>query len=101
SLFQVIGFFGIALSTAAASWINVIMLSATLHRRGHLRLDRRLLGRLPRILAASALMGVALWLAAHALRTPCAAGLLAESAALVLLVGGGMLLFGVAALLLR
>jgi putative peptidoglycan lipid II flippase len=99
-LFQLIGFFGIALSTAAASWLNVIMLSATLHRRGHLRLDRRLLGRLPRILAASALMGVALWLAAGQLQTAFGGGLLVKSAALVLLVGGGMLLFGVVALLL-
>jgi putative peptidoglycan lipid II flippase len=99
-LFQLIGFFGIALSTAIASWLNVIMLGATLHRRGHLRFDRRLLGRLPRILAASALMGVALWLGAGQLRTAFAGGLLVKSAALVLLVGGGMLVFGVAALLL-
>ena len=99
-LFQLIGFFGIACSTAAASWLNVIMLGTTLHRRGDLRLDRRLLGRLPRILAASAIMGVALWFAADWLRPAFAGPLLVKSAALALLVGGGMLLFGVAALAL-
>ena len=55
------GFVGIALSTAAAAWVNVILLYWTLHRRDHLRFDARFKARGMRIVAASAVLGVALW----------------------------------------
>ena len=52
---------GIALATAISNWLNALLL-AWLHWRGrHLAVDARLRGRLPPMLAAAALMGVALW----------------------------------------
>ena len=100
SLFHFIGFLGIAASTALASWVNVAMLAITLHRRGHLRLDQRLVERLPRILLASAVMGAGLWWGAGRLQAAFAGPLAVKSGALALLVGGGLVLFGLAALLL-
>jgi len=50
---------GNALATTAAGWINVVLLGLALRRRGHLRLDRRLLATVPRqILAAVAMAGL-------------------------------------------
>src|SRR5215468_10637673 len=54
-------FAGIAFGTIIASWLNIAMLSGTLHKRGHLALDARLRARLPRILISSLLMGFAVW----------------------------------------
>ena len=55
------GFVGIALSTAVAAWVNVVLLYWTLHRRDQLRVDARFKGKALRIIAASVVMGVALW----------------------------------------
>jgi putative peptidoglycan lipid II flippase len=52
---------GIAAATAASAWFNVIALGVILARRGHFKMDARLKRRLPRIVAASALMGLVLW----------------------------------------
>ena len=91
---------GIALATAAASWLNVGMLLAALLRRGYMTIDARLWSRLARILAASAGMGVALWLAAGYLAAWLDGPLHQRVAALVLLVGGGLLVYGLLALAL-
>jgi putative peptidoglycan lipid II flippase len=64
-LFLFMAFAGIALGTILASWLNIAMLSRTLHQRGHLVLDTRLRTRLPRILISSLLMGFAVWGAAE------------------------------------
>ena len=62
-----LGHVGIALATAVAAWINAIILYVVLVRRGHFTADRRLKRRLPRMLAATAVMAAAL-AAAHATR---------------------------------
>ncbi len=62
-----LGHIGIALATAAAAWINAIILYVVLVRRRHFTADRRLRRRLPRMLAATAVMAAAL-AAAHATR---------------------------------
>lgn len=62
-LMQVLAHVGLALATAIASWANAAMLALVLRRRGRFRLDRRLLSRGPRILAAAMAMAVALWVA--------------------------------------
>jgi putative peptidoglycan lipid II flippase len=50
---------GNALATSTAAWVNLILLALALRRRGHLSLDRRLLGTVPRqILAAIAMAAV-------------------------------------------
>jgi putative peptidoglycan lipid II flippase len=58
---------GMALATAIAAWLNAGVLAWLLHRRGYFIIDRRLLGRAPRIVAASALMAAALWGGNHLL----------------------------------
>ncbi len=62
-----LGHVGIALATAAAAWINAIILYVVLVRRGHFAADNRLKRRLPRMLAATAVMVAAL-AAAHTTR---------------------------------
>jgi putative peptidoglycan lipid II flippase len=54
---------GIAAATAASAWFNTVALGVILARRGHFRVDARLKQRLPRIVLASAAMGLVLWAA--------------------------------------
>ncbi len=51
---------GIALATALANWLNAAILTVLLWRRRYFQPDRRLLRRLPRMLAATAIMAAAL-----------------------------------------
>ncbi len=60
-LMQVLQHVGIALATALTAWLNAGLLGLILYRRGHLKLDARLLGRAPRLLLAALAMGVAVW----------------------------------------
>ena len=60
-----LGYVGLAIASSAAGWVNAALLAMTLTRRGYVQLDARLVSRLPRILAAAALMGAAVWLAAE------------------------------------
>jgi putative peptidoglycan lipid II flippase len=78
---------GIALATAISAWLNAGLLARGLRRDGLLRPDPQLQRRLPRILAASLALALALWLLAPAL-----AGI-APPLALALLVAGGGLVF--------
>jgi putative peptidoglycan lipid II flippase len=55
------GFLGLAAATAIAAWVTCGILAWKLRRRGLLRPDRRLAGRLPRQLLAAVAMGLALW----------------------------------------
>jgi len=48
---------GIAAATAISAWSNALILAFVLSRRGHLKLDLRNLKRLPRMVAASFIMG--------------------------------------------
>jgi putative peptidoglycan lipid II flippase len=59
-LSRFIGHVGIALATAAAAWVNATLLGVTLGRYGHFTADQRLRRRLPRIIAASLVMGAIL-----------------------------------------
>jgi putative peptidoglycan lipid II flippase len=98
-LFLVIGFAGIALATVLASWLNIGMLAWRLHTRGHFAADQRLRRRLPRIIASSAAMGLAVWAAADWLAPLLVGPLLVKGAALAALVFGGLAVFAAAALL--
>lgn len=59
-LFFTIGFYGLALATSVAAWVNVICLTGVLLRNENFAPDMRLLSRLPRITLASAAMSVVL-----------------------------------------
>lgn len=56
-----LGHIGVGIATSLSAWVNVVLLYIVLHRRDLLTLDQRLLGKVWRILAAAAAMGVALW----------------------------------------
>ncbi len=92
-----LGHLGIALATSITGWINALMLSRGLAKRGHFHLDARAKKRLwPMAFASLAMAGVLLLLA-WAL-----AGWLSGSehlriAALAILVAAGMAVYGLAA----
>jgi putative peptidoglycan lipid II flippase len=86
-----LGHVGVALATACAAWANAGLLAWLLARRGHYVADRRARRRVPRILAAAALMGVAVAGLAWALPAP--AGSLGRAAAAAALVGAGAAVF--------
>jgi putative peptidoglycan lipid II flippase len=94
------GFVGIALSTAVAAWVNVILLYAMLHRRGHLQADSRFKGKALRIVAAGAVMGVVLWFLNPFADAHMAKDAVERIIALTLLCGTGAAVYGVAILAL-
>jgi len=57
----IFGHVGIALGTSISAWLNAIVLSVILYRRGHLVPDERLKKRLPRVVLATVIMMAALW----------------------------------------
>jgi putative peptidoglycan lipid II flippase len=65
ALFFTIGFQGIALATAAASWITVLQMVVRLYGRSLWRPSARASGRIVRVIAASAVLGAAVALASH------------------------------------
>ncbi|MDO6413005.1 murein biosynthesis integral membrane protein MurJ [Sphingomonas sp. BIUV-7] len=70
---------GLALSTAISAWVNAGLLYATLHRRGHFRMDARLRRVLVRLTIATLAMAGVL-LAAAPWTTPHMTGALLERA---------------------
>ena len=88
---------GLALATAIAAWVNTILLARGLGRRGLLRLDQRTRKRLPRIVAASAVMGLGLWIAMRALDESLAGTRMEQIVGLIVLIAGGLLAYGIAA----
>jgi putative peptidoglycan lipid II flippase len=91
---------GIAVATTLGGWLNAGLLYATLARRGEFVADARLARALPRVLLASAVMGVALWFASDALQPLFApgTGVLTRSTALAALTGAGFLVYAIGAL---
>lgn len=52
---------GIALATAISNWINVVLLAWLLWRDKHIGIDERLQARIPRLILASVVMALSLW----------------------------------------
>jgi putative peptidoglycan lipid II flippase len=91
------GFAGIALSTAVAAWVNTGLLYWMLNRRGHLTTDARFRARATRIIGASIIMGVVLY-ALNPFVDPYMGGdWSGRIIALILLCGGGGVVYGAAA----
>ncbi|WP_340116447.1 murein biosynthesis integral membrane protein MurJ [Pelagibius sp. 7325] len=85
---------GIALATTLAAWLNAVLLALSLRRFGFCHLDERFRRRLPRILAASAGMGLALW-GLRQVTDPWLSDTFVERAsALGILVAVGMAVYG-------
>ena len=96
-----LGVIGLALSTAAAAWVNLLLLYYVLHRRGHLSLDTRLVNKSLRIFAAGAAMGLALWLANPLADRYMSGDTIERVAALTLLCGGGAIIYALASFVFR
>jgi putative peptidoglycan lipid II flippase len=84
---------GIALATALSAWLNAGLLARGLRRDSLLQPDAQLKRRLPRILAASIAMALALWLAVPwlALAPPLALAILVAAGGLGFLLLGHLI----------
>ena len=93
ALFWALGPVGIAVATALSGWINAVLLAGSLKRRGEFALDARFRRAFRGILAATLVMGAAVWAAAELLQPWFAPGrgTLVQFAAL-----GGLVLAGLA-----
>src|SRR5262249_39404166 len=93
---------GIAVATTLGGWLNAGLLHATLVKRGQFVADARLKRAVPRIVVASLVMGIALWIVAGMLGPGFGAegGLLARTGALAVLVGAGLVVHVIAVLAL-
>ena len=100
-LFFTIGFYGLALATSVAAWVNVVCLTWLLLKDDSFMPDTRLLSRVPRIVLASAAMAVAL----IAIATPASEYLSGHFAKDFIVLGGvcgiGFVIYAAAAGLLR
>jgi putative peptidoglycan lipid II flippase len=93
TLFQFIGYIGIALGTAGAAWVNCGMLYFKLRRRGYLKFDVRFHRTLPRLLVSAVGMGIALWFGIRVLQPYFVSGELIRMIALAAVVVGGMAVY--------
>jgi putative peptidoglycan lipid II flippase len=88
---------GIAMATAASSWLNAGLMAYILYRRGYLGADTRLKGRLPRTVLASVGMGAALYVCMGQLSVWLDGGTFERACAVAALVAGGLACFAVLA----
>jgi putative peptidoglycan lipid II flippase len=100
-VFQALGWMphlGIAVATTLGGWLNAGLLYATLAKKGYFITDKRLRRALPRIMLATIIMSVVLWIVAEALGARFAPPTreLTRAIALILLVGAGMAAYVVA-----
>lgn len=91
------GIVGLASATAAASWLNCILLYSILHRRGHYRMNGALLLRIGRQFAAAAIMAAALFTARDPLLPWFAGNVIERAASVVALVLAGVAVYFAAA----
>ena len=91
-LFPVFRHVGVAVATAVAAWVNVLLLGYGL--RGFWKMDARLLKKIPRVLLASVLMGLVLYLVQLAIGDTFKSGSLMRFVGLALLIGIGILSYG-------
>jgi putative peptidoglycan lipid II flippase len=96
ALIPTIGHVGPPLATALASTVNVAMLYWTLRARGHFRADAQLKRRIPRLALAAVLMGGLVFAFDRLLDPWLTGGFVQRYAALAVLVGSGVALYGIA-----
>ena len=92
---------GIAAATVVSSWLNASFLAYILLRRGHLLIDSRLYRRIPGMIVASLGMGLGLFASVDLLAQDLFGTTLDRVLALIILVVGGIGLYGILALALR
>lgn len=91
---------GIAAATALGGWLNALLLWGRLVQLGHFKADRRLVYGIVTVLLSSAIMGGVLVVLASVLAPwfELDAGIFSRVSGLLLLVGGGLCAYGLAAL---
>ena len=94
-----LGHVGIAVSTSVAAWVNAALLAWLLARRRQFRADRRTRRVVPRILAASVIMGAAVALAV--LLAPAPAGSIGRVVLAAAVIAAGALAYLAAGVVLR
>jgi putative peptidoglycan lipid II flippase len=87
------GIGGLAAAVALSSWLNCAILYVLLHRRGHFRVEKWLMSRLVRQLAAGLAMVLVLVLIRHALTGWFQGSVGERLVGTVALVGGGMAVY--------
>ncbi len=92
---------GLALATAIAAWVNVMLLWWILCRRGDLVGDSRLIKRIVRAMGAALVMALLLWWLKGLLASQFAGGEGQRVLALIILVIAGMAAYAGAAVLLQ
>ena len=92
------GAMGVGIATAIAAWVNVILLYAVLHHRGHLTIEPALVTKALRIMLASAAMGATLWFAGQWADGYMIGGFWNRLLLLSLLCGAGAMVYGLAAI---
>ncbi|WNO55073.1 murein biosynthesis integral membrane protein MurJ [Stakelama saccharophila] len=95
-LIPLIAHIGPPLATAIAATVNAVLLYRTLRARGQMEADARLRRRVPRLLLAALLMGVALFFLDGFIAPWTTGDLLARVTGLTLLVGGGVAVYALA-----
>lgn len=99
TLFPVIHETGIATAESVSGWVNASLLFFTLRRRGHFSLDQASLRHIPLLVLCCAIMAAALYGGLFLLAPyfEPEAGLARQAGALLLLMGGGALVYFAAA----
>jgi putative peptidoglycan lipid II flippase len=90
---------GPPLATALSSTVNVWMLYHTLKKRGHFESDARLRRRIPRLAIAAIIMGAALYWFSPLVDPYMVGSIFRRFGALVVLVGSGVAVYGIACFL--
>ena len=100
-LFFTIGFYGLALATSVAAWVNVICLGWLLIKNDSFVPDMRLLSRMPRIALASAAMAIGLIAIAPRASQYLSGNFVQDFIVLGVVCGVGFIIYAAAAALLR
>ena len=98
-LFGPFGHIGIAISTSIAAWVNVTLLMYGL--KNFWKPDARLKSRLPRIVTASLIMGLSLWILNNIIEEMFTQGFWLRIAGLLILVVSGAAIYFLAAIKLK
>ncbi|MEM7147737.1 MAG: murein biosynthesis integral membrane protein MurJ [Verrucomicrobiota bacterium] len=101
ALFRSFGHVGIAFATAVSAWVMVLLLARGLVREAFLSLKTVRMGRLLRMILASAVMGVVVWWLAQVMSGWLEGSEVMRIVALGALVGIGVLLYGVLVVVTR
>ncbi|MCY6382772.1 murein biosynthesis integral membrane protein MurJ [Hoeflea prorocentri] len=93
-LFPIVGVKGVAIATSAAGWVNVILLGGLLYKEGQFMPTRLTLRRVVLVIVASALMGLALYLALLVIGPAVMDGsFLMRLGLMLILIAGGVLVY--------